>query len=129
MQLNRETWVVAGVVLVGLAILAALAWGVWEQVEQLRCIEAAEAELMPLVAREKEWHEQLLLELEHVSSPGYAEEWARVYPGMAGTGEVPMVVSLPEEAVGSASVVSPAPEEAPDSIWLRLWQWLSGDEG
>ncbi|MGD1994514.1 MAG: hypothetical protein PVI59_15070, partial [Anaerolineae bacterium] len=81
LQISRETWVVIAITLVGLAIVALLAFGVWEQVERLRAIQAAEAELVPLVTLEKERNERLVQELKHVSAPSYAEEWARIYAG------------------------------------------------
>ncbi|MGD1996536.1 MAG: hypothetical protein PVH62_07160 [Anaerolineae bacterium] len=94
---QNETWVLAAGALVGLAILAALGRGIWGQVEQLRRIQAAEAKLLPVVSRERERQEELLDTLRRVSSPGYAEEWARIYAGMVRPGEVRLVVPLPEE--------------------------------
>ncbi len=128
LQISREAWVVITITLVGLAIVALLAFGVWEQVERLRAIEAAEAELLPLVAREKERNERLVQELKHVSSPSYPEEWARVYAGMARDGEV--VLEVPPVDAPDPSPTPAAPvvqEDAPTSFWTRLRRWVTGD--
>lgn len=128
LQISREAWVVIVILLVGLAIVALLAFGVWEQVERLRAIEAAEAELIPLVAQEKERNERLVQELKHVSAPFYPEEWARVYAGMARDGEVVLQVPPLEEADPEPVPSAPAVEEsAPASFWSRLRIWVTGD--
>jgi len=119
-----ETWGVVAAVTVGLAIVAALVWGIGEQVERLRSIQASEAELRPLLAREEARQERLLEELAHVSSPDYSERWARAYGGMARPGEVLLVVSLPEE---STEAPSPSPPAEADSFWSILSHWLFGD--
>lgn len=127
LQISRETWVVIAILLVGLAIVALLAFGVWEQVERLRAIEAAEAELLPLVAREKERNERLVQELKHVSASSYAEEWARVYGGMARDGEVVLQVPAVEETVPSPTPAAPVAESESIWFWARLRQWVTGD--
>ena len=127
LQISRETWVIISILLVGLAIVALLAFGVWEQVERLRAIEAAEAELLPLVTREKERNERLVQELKRVSASSYAEEWARVYAGMARDGEVVLEVPVAEDGAPSPTPSAPLVEEEPASFWARLRQWVTGD--
>jgi hypothetical protein len=123
--MNQEKGTVIGVTVVGLVIVAILGWGVWEQIDRLRRIRAMEAELLPLVVYEKERQAELVMELKHVSSPTYPEEWARIYGGMTGSGEVRLVVPLDEP--------TPSPQPPPSSalsspsFWDRLWRWLSGE--
>ncbi|MBN1178242.1 MAG: hypothetical protein JXD18_03465 [Anaerolineae bacterium] len=128
-RISREMWFVVGVAAIGLAIVVALAWGIWEQVALLRHIQAAEVELAPLVEHEKQRQQALQATFEHVSSAGYPEEWARVYGGMAGAGEVVVIVDLPEassEPAAPAPVVATDVEQAQPSVWDHFWQWLSG---
>lgn len=128
LQISRETWVVIAITLVGLAIVALLAFGVWEQVERLRAIQAAEAELVPLVTLEKERNERLVQELKHVSAPSYAEEWARIYAGMSRDGEAVLEVAPVEGAAPSATAPAPVTgEDVLTSFWARLRQWVTGD--
>ena len=125
MQISRETWVFVGIAIVGLAIVAVLSLGVWEQVGQLRQIYAAEVELSPLLAREKERNADLIAELKRVSSPEYPEEFGRVYGGIIGDHEVRVLGALPEESAESAGSTSPSPGTS-ESFWAFLWHCLLG---
>jgi cell division protein FtsB len=128
MRIGREWWVVFGLVLVGLLVVAGLVQGIWDQVELLRRIQAADAELAPLVAHAKQRNDDLLAELEHVSSPQYPEEWAREYFGVAGSGEVVLRGSLPEdEETAPSPAVATVIEAEQDPLWVRLWRWMSGN--
>lgn len=125
-------WVVAGVASVVLIAVAALGWGMGQQVQRLKQLQAAEAELTPLMDYEQQRHQELLQELEHVSSPAYPEEWARVHAGMTLPGEVRLVVAQPEGAAESASsppTTAPASSETtpqPLPLWQSLWWRLFG---
>ena len=130
---RRERWILAAATVLAIAVVGALIWGFWRQVRRLQELAAAEAELVPLVTHEKQRNEELRRLLDHVSSPGYPEEWARVHAGMTRPGEVRLVVLLPEEP----ALPSPEPPSAPSPsqgtsstpFWLEIWQQLfSGEE-
>lgn len=126
-----------GAALVALAVVGALSWGVWQQIDRLRELAAAEADLAPLIAYEQQQNKKLRRMLDHVSSPDYPEEWARVHAGMTRPGEVRLVVSLPEEPTPpSLPAQSPTPSirqgfgeaDQNTTFWQRLWQWLLGND-
>lgn len=123
--LRLEAWVAIAAVMMALLLLLALTRGLLGQLNQLREIRAAQATLVPLIAHEEQQQQTLLQEMARVSSPAYAEEWARVYGGMTRPGEVRLVVDLPEEgAVLADPTATPAP--VTESFWLQLWHWLGG---
>lgn len=107
-QPRKEVYVVAVGVLIGLAILAVLARGIWAQVAQLQLIQAAQDELQPLIELEEERQDQLLQYKARVLSPVYVEEWARVYGGLVFPGEVRLEVSLVQD---DATTTSDVPSE------------------
>jgi cell division protein FtsB len=107
-QPRKEVYVVAVGVLIGLAILAVLARGIWAQVAQLQLIQAAQDELQPLIELEEERQDQLLQYKARVLSPEYVEEWARVYGGLVFPGEVRLEVSLVQD---DATTTSDVPSE------------------
>ncbi len=118
-----------GLIAVGLAALVVvglLVWGVGQQLYRLSELRAAEAELLPLLEHEQERNAQLLQKLAHVSSPTYAEEWARVHAGMVRPGEVRAVVTLPEETPAPLPSADEASPPSP-SFWEELWQQLAGE--
>lgn len=123
--LRLEAWVAIAAVAMALLLLLALTRGLVGQLNQLREIRAAQATLMPLIAHEQQRQQTLLQEVTRVSSPTYAEEWARVYGGMTQPGEVRLVVALPEEhAIPADPTATPASVAEP--FWLQLWHWLGG---
>ncbi|HIE37542.1 MAG TPA: hypothetical protein EYP77_00440, partial [Anaerolineae bacterium] len=93
---RQEPWGMIAAGLAAVVVIGTLTWGLWKQIHRLQELAAAEAELAPLVAYEQDRNEALLRTLDHISSPGYPEEWARVHAGMTRPGEVRLVVSLPE---------------------------------
>jgi len=121
-NVRQERWALLGAAGVALLALALLTAGVWRQVHRLRDLAAAQAELDPLVTYQEQRNDQLRQELDHVSSPDYVEEWARVEGGMTRPGEVRLIVPpVQETAVPTATPTPPAP-----SFWQRLWRQLTG---
>lgn len=94
--MSQKKWAIGGLaLLVALAITGATIHGVWQQIARLQRIRAAQMELQAQIQYEKERKQALEETLRRLSSPEYAEEWARVYGGMVYPGEVRLVV--PEE--------------------------------
>jgi cell division protein FtsB len=121
---QQRKWMMAAAALVVLVAVGTLARGLWRQIRRLQELAAAEAELAPLIVHEEEQNQQLLDQLDRVSSPEYAEEWARVDAGMTLPDEVQVVVSLEEEP---DEPVPPTPPPPPPSPWRDLWRRLFGD--
>ena len=121
-KISQQRLVRLGVALVALTVIGALVSGLWRQIRRLQELEAAEAELVPLNAREKQRNEELHQQLENLSSPDYLEEWARIHGGMTLPGEVRVVVSLPEDPAEPPPSAPPA--QSPPSFWQGLWQLL-----
>jgi cell division protein FtsB len=121
---QQRKWMMAAAALVVLVAVGTLARGLWRQIRRLQELAAAEAELAPLIVHEEEQNQQLLDQLDRVSSPEYAEEWARVDAGMTLPDEVRVVVSLEEEP---DEPVPPTPPPPPPSPWRDLWRRLFGD--
>ncbi len=88
-----QPWVIWGLAfLVMLVVVGVTARGVWQQIARLRQIRVAQMELQSQIQYEQARKQALEKELRRVSSPEYAEEWARVYGGMVRPGEVRLVV-------------------------------------
>jgi cell division protein FtsB len=108
-QPRKEVYIVTVGVLISLAILAVLARGIWAQIAQLQLIQAAQAELQPLIELEKDRQDQLLQDKARVLSPDYVEEWARRYGGLVYPGEVRLDVSIPQDEATDTAVGPPTP--------------------
>lgn len=88
-----QRWLILGAILVVLAVAGLVGRGIWRQMVRLRHLLATEAELQTQIQYEQNRQQQLERELQHVSSPGYLEEWARRYGGMVLPGEIRLVVT------------------------------------
>jgi len=88
-----QRWLILGAILVVLAVAGLSGRGIWRQIVHLRHLLATEAELQAQIQYEQDRQQQLEQELQHVSSPGYPEEWARRYGGMVRPGEIRLVVT------------------------------------
>jgi len=120
----RELRIIASAALVALAAVGMLTWNVWRQVYRLQELQAVEAELVPLVGHAQKQNQDLRQRLEHVSSPGYVEEWARADGGMTLRGEVRLVVPTAEKPPTPSATPAGQP---PPTLWQNLWQLLFGD--
>lgn len=120
-------WMIVAAALVALIAVGLLTWGFWRPIHRLQQLQAAEAELAPLLAYEQQRNEELHQLLDHTSSPTYPEEWARVDAGMTRPGEVRVIVTLPEEPQEAPSTPPPAQSPVP-SFWQVVWQRLFGGD-
>lgn len=118
----KERWVLIGALFVFVLVAGAVGWSFWRQIDRLHELRLAEQELLPLVDSAEARNRELRETLAHVSSPDYAEEWARTQAGMARPGEVRVVVAPPEEPAAEAAAAEP---QAEPTIWQQIWQWLT----
>jgi|YNPBryantNP2012_1023418.scaffolds.fasta_scaffold00917_6 cell division protein FtsB len=119
----KERWVLIGVLFVFVLVAGAVGWSFWRQLDRLHELRMAEQELVPLVNSAEARNRELRETLARVSSPDYAEEWARTQAGMTRMGEVRVVVNLPEEP---ATAAAPQGQETL-SLWQQIWLWLTGE--
>lgn len=127
LRISREVWAMAVVLVIGLAVVANLAYGIWQLQARLEQIQAADEALQPLLAQARERHDNLVKQQQGASQAEAAERWARVHLGWARPGEIVLSVPLAPSAATPSPVAPPAPPTAP-SFWQRLQAWLSGGD-
>lgn len=124
----QTSWWIPALMAAGLMLIAYLGWGIWDQVERLQRIQAAQAELAPYLERERAIERALSKELEEVSSPAYVEKWARERLGMAFPGEVRVVLPPAEPPTDLPPAHAPVSTDAPVSPWGWLRVLLGGGD-
>ncbi len=126
-KLNRSQLVIGIAVMIALAGGGIIVWGFSQQLALARQMLMEERRLEQAVAAKQARHDDLVAQLEYVSSDEYVEHWARAKAKMAKPEEVAVVVVLTdvEEPVGEAQP-TPAPEPKVQPLWIELWELVFG---
>lgn len=88
---RTQVWIALALV-VGLSAFVFVGWAFSRQISLLRQMEAVEQQLLSRLATEQARQAELMVELEHVRSDEYVEQWARTRARLVRPGEVPVVV-------------------------------------
>ena len=127
---NRSQLAVGVATVIAVVIVGGLVWGFGQQLALARQMRAEEIRLEHLVAAEQAHNDDLVAQLEYVSSDEYVEHWARAERKMARPGEVAVIVptDLDEEPTGDAEP-TPTPEPEPQPFWAELWELVFAPSG
>ncbi len=98
-RLSQDAWILPLILGTCLLLIFLLGRGIPQQIERLERIRSAQAELQPYIEREQAYNQALQEELKAVSSPEFAEKWARENARWARPGEVVLDLSVPTPGV------------------------------
>ncbi len=108
------------------AIVGSIVWAFGHQINQAFQMRAEEKRLEEAVAALQTQYDELCIELEHVQSLEYVEQWARTEANMARAGEIVVVMPGPDRLAPATSSAPPPVEGTEEieasSFWARWWE-------
>ena len=114
-------------IVVVVAIVGVIAWGLAQQLTLANEMRAEESRLEQAVAAKQARNDDIRRQLAYVKSDEYVERWARVEARMVKPGEVavvPLVAIVEPPQAEPPPVEEPAPRSQP--LWIRLWELVFG---